>query len=71
LLPSVHSAEGKHAQVGGPSSVRDSLGEVVILEHVGRLQGFTIDRVVAPDERQRRLAVELLPLPPHRLMRFG
>ena len=38
------------------------LGEVVILDHVGRLQIFVIDRVVLAHQLQRRLVLEVLPL---------
>ncbi len=48
----------------------DALGEMVVLEHVGRLQVLVIDRVVAAHQRQRRLVVEVLPLAPHLLMRL-
>ena len=35
---------------------------MVILEHVGRLQVFVIDRVVLSNERQRRFVVKILSL---------
>jgi hypothetical protein len=49
----------------------DALGEMVILDHVGRLQIFMIDRVIGAYQRQRRLMVEVLSLASHRLMRLG
>jgi hypothetical protein len=48
----------------------NALGEVGVLEHVGRLQVFVIDHIVRANERKRRLVVEVLPLAAHRLMRF-
>jgi hypothetical protein len=44
---------------------------MVILDHVGRLQVFVIDRVVRPNKRQRRLMVKVLSLAAHCLMRLG
>ena len=40
----------------------DALGEVVVPDPIGRLQVLVIDHIVGADERQRRLAVEVLPL---------
>jgi hypothetical protein len=46
------------------------LGPAVILEQVGRLQLFVIDRIVLPHQRQRRLMVKILPLTAHLLVRL-
>jgi hypothetical protein len=48
----------------------DRLGEVVVLEHVGRLQILAIDRIIFAHKSQRRLVVEVLPLAPYFLMGF-
>src|SRR5262245_31389718 len=45
-----------------PPRVLDAFGEVMILEHVGRLHVLMIDRIVLLDERQRRLVVKVSPL---------
>jgi hypothetical protein len=44
---------------------------VVILDHVGRLQVFMIDGVIATHETQGGLMVEVLPLASHLLVRLG
>ncbi len=44
---------------------------MVILDHVGRLQGFMSDRVVRAHEGQRRLVVEVRSHPADRLMGLG
>ena len=63
--------ELQDAQECGPARVGDRLGEVVILDHVGRLQILMIDRVVVANEREGRLVVEVLPLTLHLQMRLG
>src|SRR5260221_12981302 len=70
-LSSVCCFERQDAQEPAPSSVRNGLRQMVILEHVGRLQVFVIDGVVLAYEGERRLVMEVLPLAPHCLMRFG
>src|SRR5262249_39710602 len=50
---------------------RSTLGEVVVLEPVGRLQVFVIDRIVLLNELERNLMVEVLSLPPHLQMSLG
>jgi hypothetical protein len=62
LLPSVCCFESKDGEERTPASIGDALGEVVIPEHVGRLQRFVIDGVVLLHQRERRLVVEVLPL---------
>jgi hypothetical protein len=42
---------------------------MVILEHIGDLQRFVIDRVELAHELERCLVLEVLPLPLHLLMR--
>ena len=54
-----------------PSPHRRCLGEMVVLEHVGRLQVLVIDRIVGSHQGQRRLVVKVLSLAAHLLMRFG
>jgi hypothetical protein len=49
----------------------DALGEMVILEHVGRLQVFVINCVVLTNQLERCLVMEVLPLALHFLMRLG
>src|SRR5690349_12267112 len=69
LLPSVCSFENKDAQERCPCCIRDALGEVVVLEQVGRLQVFVIEGVVALDERHGFLVVEVVALAPRLLVR--
>jgi hypothetical protein len=51
--------------------IADTLGEVVVHEHIGRLQLLVIDRVVGSDQRQGRLMVKVCSLAAHLLMRLG
>jgi hypothetical protein len=44
---------------------------MVILDHIGRLQRFVIDRVVLLDERQCGFMMEVVSLSRHLLMGFG
>jgi hypothetical protein len=43
----------------------------MVLHQMGDLQVFVRDRVELPDQAERHLVVEILPLASHRLMRFG
>src|SRR5215469_16623328 len=54
-LSSLSRFERQDAQEGAPPSVRNGLRQVVIPQHVGRLQVFVIDRVVLLDQGKRRL----------------
>ena len=54
-----------------PADIRDGFAEAVVPYQVGDLQIFTIDRVIGPDERQRRLVVIIAPVPLHVLMVIG
>ena len=56
---------GEDAQERRPSRIADAFGEMVILDHVGRLQVFMIDRVAGLDQAERRLVVEVLALAFH------
>jgi len=49
----------------------NALGEVVVLDHIGRLQRFVLDCVVLPHECERCLMVKVLSLAAHRLMLLG
>ena len=51
-----------------PPGIADALGEVVILDHVGRLQSLMIDRIVGTYQLKRRLMTEISPLALHFLM---
>jgi len=53
-----------------PPGIADALGAVVGPHHVGRLQVLVVDCVAGLDQRERRLAVKVLPLAAHCLMRF-
>ena len=46
-------------QALGPPRVAEARGQVVILDQVGRLHVFVRDRVVLPDQGERRLVVEV------------
>jgi hypothetical protein len=63
--------DGEDGEERAPPRIANTLGEVVVPEHVGRLYVFMIDRVIGADERERRFVVEVLALPSHRLMRLG
>jgi hypothetical protein len=69
-LPGARSLESEDGEERTPPRVADAFGEVVIPHHVGDPQILVIDRVVALDERQCRLVVEVLALATHRLMRL-
>ena len=60
----------KDAQELRPARVLDALGEMVILDHIGRLQVLVIDHIILAHEGERRLVVKVPPLAAHRLMRF-
>src|SRR5215469_12651242 len=47
----------------GPAGITHALGEVVVPDQVGHRQVFQIDRVVLPHQEERRLVVEVVPLP--------
>jgi hypothetical protein len=47
------------AQERRPARVRNGLGKVVVLQHIGRLQIFVIDRVVVLATGERRLVVKV------------
>src|SRR5215831_6992128 len=64
-LPSLYRFERQDGQEPTPARIADALGEVVILDQVGRLQLFVIDRVALAHQRQGRLMVEVLPRPSH------
>jgi hypothetical protein len=63
-LPSACCFEREDAQERAPPRIADALGESVVLEHVGRLQVFVIDRVSGADQGQRCVVVKVLPLGP-------
>ena len=60
--------EGKNGQKPRPACVVNALGEMMVLDHVGRLQILIIDRVIDADQSQRRLVVKILALAAHLLM---
>jgi hypothetical protein len=62
---------GEGAQERCPPGILDAFGEVMVPEHVGRLQVLVIDRVVLPNQRQRCLVMEVCSLASHLLVRFG
>jgi hypothetical protein len=49
----------------------DTLGEMVVPDHIGRLQVLMRDHVVLTHQRERRLVVKVLPLAPDLLVRLG
>jgi hypothetical protein len=49
----------------------DAFGELVVLEPIGRLEVFVIDRIVLTHAHERRLVVQVLPLALYLLMRLG
>ena len=53
---------GKHAQERCPPGIVAALGEMAVLEHIGRLEMVVIDRLVRTHERERRVVVKVLPL---------
>src|SRR5262249_40247456 len=59
LLKSVCCFENKDAQERTPPRIGDTLGEVVVPDHVGRLQIFVVDGVVLVHERQCGLMMEV------------
>ena len=63
--------EGEDAQKLRPSGVLNGLGQMMVLEHVGDLQIFMIDRVEMSHQLQRCFVLEVLPLMPHLVVRFG
>ena len=69
--PSVHCFGFEDGAKLRPAGITDALGQVVVPYHIGDLQVFQIDRVVGPEQRQRRLVVEVLSLASHPLMRLG
>ena len=64
-LPGACCLESEDAQERAPARIMDALGEMVVLEHVGRLQVLVIDHVVVAHQRERRLVVEVLSLALH------
>ncbi len=62
---------GEDAQERRPPSILDTLGEMVIPEHVGRLQVLVINHIIGTHQGERRLMMKVLPLAAHRLMRLG
>src|SRR5262249_20851465 len=68
-FPAVAALRAHDAQECAPPHLADALGEVVVLEQVGRLHVLVIERVVRANERG--LVVEVLALALHLLMRFG
>jgi hypothetical protein len=63
--------ESEDGEKRRPARIGDALGEVVVLDHVGRVQVFVIDRIVRPHQGERRLMVKILPLALQLLMRLG
>jgi hypothetical protein len=59
------------AQKPTPAGIAAALGELVVLEQVGRLQGFVRERVVPSHERHCCRVMEVRSRPPHLLVRFG
>src|SRR5260221_6515800 len=51
-----------------PARVRTRLAEMGVADHVGHPQIFEIEGIVGAEQIERRLVVEVLPLPPHLLM---
>jgi hypothetical protein len=62
--------ESADAQECAPPGIGDALGQVVVPEHIADLHVLVIDRVVLTHEGERGLVVEVLSLPPHRLLRL-
>ena len=69
-LPSIYCFESEDAQECRPPGITDAFGEMVIPDHVGRLQVFVVDRVVGSDQRERRLMMKILSLAAYLLMRL-
>jgi hypothetical protein len=63
--------EGKDAQERTPPRILNRLGEMVVPDHVGRLQILMVNRVVFAQQRERCLEVKVLSLATYLLMRFG
>ena len=59
------------AQERTPARIADALGQVIVLDHVGRLQVFVIDRVVLPEQLQGEFVMEILPLSSAILVSMG
>jgi hypothetical protein len=70
-LPGACCLESEDAQERRPAGIGDALGEMMVPDHVGRLQVFMVDHVVLLNEGQRRLMVEIRSLTAHFLMRLG
>ena len=68
-LPGAYGLESEDGQERRPARVIDAFREVMVLDHVGRLQLFMIDRIVGSDQGERCLVVEVLTLAAYRLMR--
>jgi hypothetical protein len=69
-LPGAYCLESEDGQERRPAHITDTLGAMVIPDHVGRLQVFVLDGVVLAHQCQRRLVVEISPLAARLLMRL-
>jgi hypothetical protein len=67
-LPGAFCLESEDSPELRPSSVRDGLGQVVIPNHVGNLQVFYVDHIVAAYQHERSLMVKVSSLPLNVLM---
>ena len=70
MLPSVCCFESKDGEERAPSRIRDALGEMVVPDHVGRLQILKVDGIILLDQRVRFFVVKVAPLPLHLLVRL-
>jgi hypothetical protein len=70
-LPRRYRFARQEGQEPAPTRIAAALGELVVLDQVGRRQLFRLDGVVLADQRQRGLVVEVLTSPAHLLVRFG
>jgi hypothetical protein len=70
-LASLYRFASQEGQEPAPTRSAAALGELVVLEQVGRLQRFMRAGVVLADQRPRGLVVEVLTSPAHLLVRFG
>jgi hypothetical protein len=70
-LPSICCFGCEDTQELAPARVLDGLGEMMILDHIGRVQVLIIDHIVLSHECEHHLAMEVHALTLYLLMRFG